>query len=98
MRHVTAIEHRLQDFRFAVRQLLRYRGFACAAVAVLSLGIAASVAIFAFVDAALIRPLPYREPSLLFTVFVTLPDLTPSQTRDHVAYFELLASTRLPAP
>jgi predicted permease len=90
MRHVTAIEHRLQDFRFAVRQLLRYRGFTCAAVAVLTLGIAASVAIFGFVDATLIRPLPYREPSRLVTVFGTRPDLAPSRTRGNVSYLDFL--------
>jgi hypothetical protein len=90
MRHVTPIEHCIQDFRFAVRQLRRYRGFAWAAVAVLALGIAASVAIFGFVDAALIKPLPYREPSRLVTVFGARPDLAPSQTRGNVSYLDFL--------
>ena len=45
MRRVNFIEHRLQDLRFAVRQLLKHRGFAFTAIGVLSLGIAASVAI-----------------------------------------------------
>jgi len=62
---VNACERRLQDLRFAVRQLLRYRGFASTAIAVPALGIAASVALFGFVDAAMIRPLPYAEPSRL---------------------------------
>ena len=35
----------------------------------LALGMCASVAIFAFVDAALIRPLPYSDPSRLVGVF-----------------------------
>jgi macrolide transport system ATP-binding/permease protein len=65
MRQVNFIEDRVQDLRFAVRQLLKYRGFACAAIVVLALGIAASVAIVGFVDAALIRPLPYDQPSRL---------------------------------
>ena len=45
MRNVGAIEHRVQDLRFAIRQLARYRGFASAAVVVPALGIAASIAI-----------------------------------------------------
>lgn len=86
MRHVAIIEHGVQDVRFAVRQLLRHRGFALAAVTVLSLGIAASVAIFAFVDAALIRPLPYQDPSRLVTVFGVAPARETTQTRGAVSY------------
>ena len=40
---------------------------------VLAIGMAASVAIFAFIDAALIRPLPYRNPSRLVGVFGRIP-------------------------
>jgi predicted permease len=58
----------LQDLRFALRQLRRNPGFAVTATVILALGIAASVAIFAFVDAALIQPLPYRDPSRLVDV------------------------------
>lgn len=58
-----------QDLRFAVRQFVKNPGFACTAIFVLALGMGASVAIFAFVDAALLKPLPYRDPARL--VFVT---------------------------
>jgi len=58
-----------QDLRFAVRQLRRNKGFTVTAVVTLALGICASVAIFAIVDAALIRPLPYREPSRLVSLY-----------------------------
>ena len=57
-----------QDFRFSIRQLRRSPGFAITAVLMLALGIGASVAIFAFVDAALIKPLPYRDPNRLVDV------------------------------
>src|SRR5580704_2114194 len=50
------IENLSQDVRFAVRQLRNSWVFTCTAVVVLALGMAASVAIFAFVDAALIKP------------------------------------------
>ncbi len=60
-----------QDFRFAFRQLHKNPGFACVAILVLTLGVAASVALFSFVDAALIQPLPYRNPSRLVAVYET---------------------------
>ena len=57
-----------QDFRYALRQLRKSPGFAVTAILILTLGIAASTAIFGFVDAALIAPLPYPSPSQLVMV------------------------------
>jgi predicted permease len=59
----------VQDLRFALRQLGKNPGFAATAVLILALGIGASVAIFAFVDAALIKPLPYKDPARLEVLF-----------------------------
>jgi macrolide transport system ATP-binding/permease protein len=59
----------LQDVRFALRQLRKTPGFTWTAILTVALGLCASVAIFTFVDAALIKPLPYREPSRLVGVF-----------------------------
>ena len=56
------------DLKFALRQLVRNRGFALTAVVVLALGVGACVAIFAFVDAALLEPLPYLEPNRVMSV------------------------------
>jgi predicted permease len=58
-----------QDLRFAIRQLRKNPGFAVTAIAILALGIGASVAIFGFVDAALIKPLPYANPTRLVGVY-----------------------------
>jgi len=58
----------MQDLRYAFRQLRKSPGFACTAILVLTLGICASVAIFGFVDAALIKPLPYANPGRLVEV------------------------------
>ena len=58
-----------QDLRFALRQLRKNPGFAVTAVVILALGIGASVAIFGFVDAALIKPLPYGNPTRLVGVY-----------------------------
>ncbi len=55
----------MQDLRFALRQFRKNPGFGLTAVLMLALGIGASVAIFAFVDAALIKPLPYADPNRL---------------------------------
>ncbi|HTX75238.1 MAG TPA: ABC transporter permease [Terracidiphilus sp.] len=63
------IETILQDLRFALRQWSKNRGFALTAIIILALGIASSVAIFAFVDAALIKPLPYKDPAQLVQLF-----------------------------
>lgn len=62
----------LQDLRFALRQLRRTPGFSIIATIMLAAGIGASVAIFAFVDAALIKPLPYHDPATLAGVTETV--------------------------
>jgi len=61
------------DVRYASRQLLKNPGFALTAIVVLALGMGASVAIFAFVDAALIKPLPYSDPARLVSLYETVP-------------------------
>jgi macrolide transport system ATP-binding/permease protein len=62
------MENLLQDVRYALRQLRKSPGFAITAILILTIGIGASTAIFGFVDAALIRPLPYAEPARLVDV------------------------------
>ncbi|HEX4310322.1 MAG TPA: ABC transporter permease [Acidobacteriaceae bacterium] len=62
-----------QDLRYATRQLGKNPGFGITAIAMLALGIGASTAIFGFVDAALIRPLPYKNPSRLVDVDESAP-------------------------
>ncbi len=59
----------MSDLKFAFRQLLKNPGFTAVAVLTLALGTCACVAIFAFVDAVLIKPLPYRNPHRLVAVY-----------------------------
>jgi hypothetical protein len=66
----------LQDLRFAVRLLRKSPGLAFTAILVFALGIGASTAIFAFVDGALVKPLPYRDPSRLVALFERIPVVT----------------------
>jgi predicted permease len=63
----------IQDFRYALRQLRKSPGFACTAILILALGMCGSIAIFGFVDAALIKPLPYANPNRLVEVTESVP-------------------------
>jgi putative ABC transport system permease protein len=53
------------DARFAVRMLRRHPAYAAASIATLAIAVAATTAVFAVVDAALLRPLPYAAPAQL---------------------------------
>ena len=64
------------DVRFALRQLKAAPSFTLVAVITLALGIGANSAMFALVDAALLRPLPFPDPDRLTAVwerFQTFP-------------------------
>jgi macrolide transport system ATP-binding/permease protein len=87
MQKVNLIDNLVQDTRFAIRQLRNNLGFTCTATIVLALGMCASVAIFAFVDAALIRPLPYRSPGRLVGVFESV-QLFPQSNLSYPDYLD----------
>jgi macrolide transport system ATP-binding/permease protein len=80
-----------QDLRFSLRQMRKSPVFAATAVLILSLGIATSVAIFAFVDAALVKPLPYKDSPRLEVLFESIP-LGP---RFHLSYPDYLDWKRM---
>ena len=75
-----------QDVRFAIRQFVKNPAFAVTAIVVLTLGIAASAAIFAFVDAALLKPLPYRDPNRLLWI----TESASAMPRANLSYFDYL--------
>lgn len=68
-----ALDSVWSDISYACRQFVKNPGFAGTAILVVALGIGASVAIFAFVDAALIKPLPYKDSTRLVSVYETVP-------------------------
>jgi putative ABC transport system permease protein len=92
----------VQDVRYAVRMLRRQPGFTAAAVLTLALGIGANGAMFALVDATLLRPLALPNPDRLVVLwersdtsrheFVSAPNMR--DWRDRGQSFEAIGGFR----
>ena len=72
--------------RYALGSFRRQPGFAAGAILTLALGIGANSAIFAFVDATLLRPLPIPEPERV----VMISERTSSSAHERVSPNNLL--------
>src|SRR5262245_62172635 len=66
-------EELLQDARFALRTLIRNRGFAISAILTLGLGLGANTAIFSVVYGVLLKPLPYADSDRLVLIRQSAP-------------------------
>ena len=69
MRLMQSLDELRDDVKFAIRQLRSSPAFTAIAVITLALGIGANSAIFALVDATLLRALPFPEPQRLVMVW-----------------------------
>ena len=71
----TWLEQLLQDVCFGARMLRKNPGFTVVAILTLALGIGANTAIFSVVDAVLLRPLPFKDPSRLISLHEGVPKM-----------------------
>jgi putative ABC transport system permease protein len=69
MRRTQWFDELRNDLKFAIRQLKASPAFTVVATLTLALGIGANSAIFALVDATLLRPLPYGDPDRLVSIW-----------------------------
>src|ERR1700748_1980589 len=67
------MERFVQDLKYSLRMLRQQRAFAFAAIAALALGIGATTAVFSVVNAVLLRPFPYPDPSRIVFFMNTSP-------------------------
>jgi putative ABC transport system permease protein len=64
-----------RDMQFGARLLAKSPGFALAGITVIALGIAAVTAIFSVVYGVMLRPLPFRDPGRLVSIWSQFPAL-----------------------
>ena len=67
------METLFQDLRYACRQLGKSRGFTLVALLTVAVGIGSNAAIFSFVDALYLKPLPVSHPKRLVRIYAKGP-------------------------
>ena len=92
MRRVNRIETLMQDLRYGFRSLRHAPSVSVVAILTLALGIGANTTIFSVVHAALIRPLPYRQPERLITLGQVRRQQAAANRLDNVSYTSWNAS------
>jgi predicted permease len=78
-----------QDVRYLAQSIARRPGFAVAVSLVFALGTATTTAVFAIVDAALLRPIPFEAPDRLVAVRERTPQDALPWELSYISYLEL---------
>src|SRR6516165_10822139 len=68
------VEATTQDVAYALRSFQRHPGLAVVAILTLAVGIGANTAVFSLVNAVLLRPLSYPDPSRMVFFMTTAPE------------------------
>src|SRR5437763_16532066 len=76
-----------RDLRHTWRSLWRTPLFTTAVIVTLTIGIASVSSIFAVVNAVLLRPLPYADPSRLVGVWFDIPVMSMRHTQIAPGFF-----------
>ena len=76
------LESLLRDATLSIRLLRRHRAYSLTALLTLALGLATTTAMFAVIDATLLRPLPFADPDRL----VSLSSMMPGPRGEEIQY------------
>jgi putative ABC transport system permease protein len=81
------MQNSITDIRFGFRSLLKRPGATAIALVTLALGIGVNTAIFSAVDSILLRPLPFKDPERIVSVWEQTPSLGIQQNQAAPANF-----------
>jgi hypothetical protein len=64
----------IQDLRYGIRELARYKGFTATAILSLAMGIMASTAMYSVIYGVILEPFPYKDVDNLVSIAIRNPE------------------------